>query len=1172
MKKVIKHPKKMKNAMYIVFGVFALALFTITRIHPSYANEWLMIDDALDAIVLYWEVEQLPEDEEVEGVQNEEVQENGQIQDVEEDENIVEPEETSDEEINEEEKTSEDLDETVLERDNKGIDWLEIGWNEENVEDNSEDTGKKVEKWVETSNLDKINDKLEVMDVETFTVSFDTNWWTPKDSIVVTWWSKLESKIVKYSHTSNVLDDGTQNGNYGVNYSKSDVVYIPWAENLQVTVVYWWDIESNRIWDFVYVVQWDHPEYSTFDYSKSISWKLWWWSHLDEWNRKTYEIEWDTVTFVFNSDSSSEVWDWYGYYAIVEWTGFYVWDNPTKNEQIFDWWYKDEDLVERWNYDETVDSDVVLYAKWRDPEATFLPWNDFNKKVRTFVNWTLMNDSKIKQVLEADSLPSWTSILVSDEKSETPIYAWFDANNWILYYYTDASAMYFNYSVSNMFAYMASLETVDLSNIRTDRIKESWSMFWSVYGNSDTSLKTIYSKYEIPSTGTDARYTVFGDAWAYIVWWNWTKYSSYNSNWEYAKPDTKAQSWYFTDPREITVNFKVFGELYWDQVVAKWGIISRPTNPEIQWYEFEWWYTDENFTTGFDFSQWIEKYTEVYARMDGDEAVLLPWKDFNLIIKKLANSYVTSYTAENNTIKAMVRTWNITNEIVNSSDTKLISTNYSKYPIYAWYRNEWWTWTIYYYTQAPKIYMNVDSSYMFYYMNELKKLDVSNFDTSRVTDMSFMFYGPYNNSWNHWVETLIWLETWDTSKVTTMYEMFAYNTNLTWIDISTFDMSSLENMNYMFYHCDNLRNVNASNIKNIITMNDAFDYCWNLETVIMDNCDMSNLYTWRTSVFYQNSKLETISMKGWKLPKKIEYFWDFIWYGNKVKTIDATDRDLSNVESMYMMFYGMWRLEKIIWIEDWDTSNVTDMYGAFRGTNLQWYLDLSRWNVSNVENMYEIFRDSTLSWISISWWKLDSIKNMKYMFQSSKLKEVNMSNIQINNAEEDTGTSYADWIMYGMFQSCNNLEKVDMSNSYMWNGTKLDYLFQSVRSLKEVNFENTDFSNVKGMYEMFQSCWLTWINMSGWRLDKVEDMRYMFEASNVKEVNMSNMVINPEWNTNLYWIFNGCHSLENVDMSNTDMRWVTDFAYLFQYLTAQNDTCAMCRSGTCRHLDWESSP
>jgi hypothetical protein len=39
MKRVIKNPKKMKNAMYVVLGVFALALFAMTRIHPSYANE-----------------------------------------------------------------------------------------------------------------------------------------------------------------------------------------------------------------------------------------------------------------------------------------------------------------------------------------------------------------------------------------------------------------------------------------------------------------------------------------------------------------------------------------------------------------------------------------------------------------------------------------------------------------------------------------------------------------------------------------------------------------------------------------------------------------------------------------------------------------------------------------------------------------------------------------------------------------------------------------------------------------------------------------------------------------------------------------------------------------------------------------------------------------------------
>ena len=72
MKKVIKNPKKMKNAMYVVFGVFALALFVITRTWNSYATDGLMIDNALDSVVLYWEVETSADDENVEESQDEE--------------------------------------------------------------------------------------------------------------------------------------------------------------------------------------------------------------------------------------------------------------------------------------------------------------------------------------------------------------------------------------------------------------------------------------------------------------------------------------------------------------------------------------------------------------------------------------------------------------------------------------------------------------------------------------------------------------------------------------------------------------------------------------------------------------------------------------------------------------------------------------------------------------------------------------------------------------------------------------------------------------------------------------------------------------------------------------------------------------------------------------------
>jgi hypothetical protein len=39
MNKIIRNNEKMKNIMYIVFGIFALALFTITRANPSYASD-----------------------------------------------------------------------------------------------------------------------------------------------------------------------------------------------------------------------------------------------------------------------------------------------------------------------------------------------------------------------------------------------------------------------------------------------------------------------------------------------------------------------------------------------------------------------------------------------------------------------------------------------------------------------------------------------------------------------------------------------------------------------------------------------------------------------------------------------------------------------------------------------------------------------------------------------------------------------------------------------------------------------------------------------------------------------------------------------------------------------------------------------------------------------------
>ena len=47
--------------------------------------------------------------------------------------------------------------------------------------------------------------------------------------------------------------------------------------------------------------------------------------------------------------------------------------------------------------------------------------------------------------------------------------------------------------------------------------------------------------------------------------------------------------------------------------------------------------------------------------------------------------------------------------------------------------------TAYYYAEPEKVYLNMDSSKMFYDMRSLTSLNLSNFDTSQVTNMQYMF-------------------------------------------------------------------------------------------------------------------------------------------------------------------------------------------------------------------------------------------------------------------------------------------------------------------------------------------------------------------------------------------------------------------------------------------------
>ncbi len=112
-----------------------------------------------------------------------------------------------------------------------------------------------------------------------------------------------------------------------------------------------------------------------------------------------------------------------------------------------------------------------------------------------------------------------------------------------------------------------------------------------------------------------------------------------------------------------------------------------------------------------------------------------------------------------------------------------------------------------------------DSSQLFYNLSNAVSIDLSNFDTSNVTNMGNMFADCSSL-------TSLNLTSFDTSNVTTMTCMFFMCSNLTSLDLSGFDTSKVTDMSCMFNWCGSLTSLNltsfdTSQVTNMMGMFDA---------------------------------------------------------------------------------------------------------------------------------------------------------------------------------------------------------------------------------------------------------------------------------------------------------------------------------------------------------------
>ena len=275
--------------------------------------------------------------------------------------------------------------------------------------------------------------------------------------------------------------------------------------------------------------------------------------------------------------------------------------------------------------------------------------------------------------------------------------------------------------------------------------------------------------------------------------------------------------------------------------------------------------------------------------------------------------------------------------------------------------------TAYYYAEPERVYLNEDMNSMFRNMSSLTSLNLSNLDTSKVTNMGGMFLGV---------------------------------SNLATINLSNFDTSKVINMSFMFFGMSKLTTLNLSNFNTskVIYMNRMFSDVSNLTTINLSNFDTSKV-TNMGSMFYNMSKLTTFNLSNF---------------------------NTSQVTNMDYMFAGMSNLTNLQLSELFDTSNVRSMRYMFHKDSKLTSLDLSSFNTKNVTNMDSMFSYlSNITDLNLSTFNTQRVTNMNGMFYNlEKVKTLDLSTFDTSRVMNVTE-------MFALMDYApDNLEKIYVSDSF----------------------------------------------------------------------------------------------------------------------------------------------
>ena len=365
------------------------------------------------------------------------------------------------------------------------------------------------------------------------------------------------------------------------------------------------------------------------------------------------------------------------------------------------------------------------------------------------------------------------------------------------------------------------------------------------------------------------------------------------------------------------------------------------------------------------------------------QAIITEGPDFNAKLKSLETSTNKIERFKKNTIAPSASM-----NVVNIDDEE------SDYEIKLWLDPT--DKTAYYYAEPEKVYLNVDSSLMFYpgddgqKIKNILEIDPSNFDTSNVTNMHAMFYGMSNL-------TNLNLSNFDTSKVTDMAGMFANMPNLVTLNLSSFDTSKVIVMNSMFYNMSKLTALDLSNFNTpqVTDMNHMFYNTSNLTALNLSSFDTSKVKN-MTHMFHEMSKLTTLNLSNFDT-SKVTSMTEMFSGASALVSLNLSNFNTSNVTDMTSMFAKTASLKNLN-LASFNTEKVRNMSGMFYGSDGLTSLDLSNFNTKNVTNMsYMFFGMDEITTINIVNFNTQNVENISYLFGTETGSVDHLTTIYVNN-------------------------------------------------------------------------------------------------------------------------------------------------------------------------------